>query len=602
MKVLISNSVYFIIKSFMEELTVDQWKALTSAAPTNVTNILVAEMTLNIIDTVTESMMSNRGSSGLKHVEDVVPGLEFLLQQSFCDALHMKRADESLKSLTKMIQQENQETLKSLNARPEHSSINWHLTSPSRLNRMVCCVNDLFGNVGAKLMALFQTSEDGDEHGQEDVMEDEVAPEDQTGGKSITPDSIQEKIRKELRDISTHLIEDVSRDEFKGLEFVSSEEIESMGKEVSLLVSVEEEGKGSFQGLKNQLRLVSAKCFLRVWLCRLLAQLKKKHREDITVESCWSIVDQLTPQLLNDLSRQDEDDTPLKVKSRYITGAKVLVLFQRLAPLLHHRSSQTITPDSSLEGLDDGDKLIPQEKSEIYNDLRRKSWICTVLMKWFLKTVVKELGARLKHSILEEKPGATIMDLSVSDCEPPEAAELSEPPSATVISVHTDSGGRSGILETRRSEEQQHQPMSAEDAALEPAEEQQSPGMEGDIKMSYVKTFIETVVFHMCVDARVFGNKCKVNDGIFEKVWAEVKNDDIYITAKTFKNLDREIHQRLCGRFKPLEMLCLMTLQDQVVTELCISLVKKRLMRPPQEPSLRRLFSSVVKVLSKPFR
>lgn len=585
MKVLISSSVYFIIKSFMEKLTVGQWRALTSAAPTNVTNILVAEMTLNIIDTVSGSLLSSRGPSGPEHVEDAAPGLEFLLQRSFCDALHMKRADESLKSLTKMIGQEHRETLKSLTARPDRSSLTWHLTSPSRLSRMVCCVNALFRKVGAKLMALFQASEDGDEDGPEDVSrqeeEGEVAPEDQTGGKSMIPDSIQEEIGKELRDISTQLMEDVSRDGFEGLGFVSSEEIEEkLGREVSLLA--EEEGKRSLKGLKKQLKLVSAKCFLRVCLCRLLAQMKKKHREDLTVESCESLVDQLAPQLLNELSRRDEDlNTPLKVTAEAITGAKVLVLFQRLAPLLHHRSSQTITPD--------GDKLIPQERSEIYDDLRRKSWICTVLMKWFLKTVVKGLGARLKHCILEDDPGATTMELSVSDSEPPEAAQLS-----------TTSGGRAVILETWRREE--HQPVSAEDATPEPAEEQQGPGREGGIKMSYVKTFIEKVVFHVCGDAHVFGSKCRVSDSIFEKVWAEVKDDNIYITAKTFKNLDQEIHQHLCGRFKPLEMLCLMTLQDPVVTELCISLVKKRLMRPPQEASVRRFFSSVVKVLLKPFR
>lgn len=585
MKVLVSNSVYFLIKSFMEKLTADQWKALTSAAPTNVTNILVAEMTLNIIATVTESMMSDP-PSGLKCVGEAAPGLEFLLQQSFCDTLHMKQADKSLKSLTMMIHQENQETLKSLNGGLERSSITWHLTSPSRLNRMVCCVNDLFRRAGAKLMPLFQASEDGDERGREDVMEAEVAPQDPTGGKSMM--SIQEEIRKELTDISTHLMEDVSREEFKGSDLVSSEEIESMGEEVSLLVSAGEEGKGSCKGLINQLKSVSAKCFLRVWLCRLLAQLKKEHRGDIAVESCESIAEQLTPQLLNDLSGQGEDKTPLKLKSKYITAANVLLVFQRLAPLLHHRSSRTITSHPSLNFPEGGDKLIPREKSEIHDDLHRKSWICTVLMKWFLKTVVKGLGARLKHSILEGKP---VMELSVSDCE---AAEPSEPPSAPGISLHSHSGGRSGILETGRSEEQQHRPMSAEGRP--------SPGMEEDIKMSYVQTFIEKVVFHMCVDAHVFSNKCKVNDGVFEKVWAEVKSDDLYITAKTFKNLDREIHQHLCGRFKPLELLSRMTLQDPLVTELCISLVKKRLARPPPEASVRRFFSSVVKVMWKPFR
>lgn len=134
--------------------------------------------------------------------------------------------------------------------------------------------------------------------------------------------------------------------------------------------------------------------------------------------------------------------------------------------------------------------------------------------------------------------------------EPTEAAELSEPPSATLISVHTDSVGRSVMLDTRRREEQEHQPMSVEDATPEPAEEQRSPDMELDIKMSYVKTL-----------THVFGNKCKVNACIFQ-------------------------------RFKTLELLCLMTLQDPVVTELCFSLIKKRLMRPPQEPSLQRFFSS----------
>lgn len=595
MKVLIRNSVYFLIKSFMEKLTVAQWDALTSAAPTSVTNILVAEMTLDIIDTVSESMMSDRGPSGFTRLEDVLPGLELLLQRSFCDALHMKQADQSLKSLTKMIRQENQETLKSLHLRPDGSNISWHLTPPSRLNRMVCCVNNLFRNVGAKLMVLFPASEDGEEDGEEDVIkQEEEDGVDQTGGNSMTPDSIQENIRKELRDISTQLKEDASTDEFKELEFVSSE-IESIGKEVSLLVSAGEKGKRSFKGLKNRLKLVSAKCFLRVWLGRLLAQLKKKHREDVTVESCESIVEQLTPHLLNDLRRQEEDNTPLKVKSKHITGAKVLVLFQSLAPLLHHRSSQTITPDSALKGPDDGDSLIPQDQSEIYNDLRRKSWICTVLMKWFLKTVVKGLGARLKRSILGEEPGAAIMEVSASDSEPAEAAEPSEPPS--VISA-----GGSVMLDTCRREEQQHQPMTVEDATPEPAEEQQSPDVEGGIKMSYVKTFIEKVVFHACLDAHVFGNKCKVNDCVFATVWAAVRSEHIYVTAKTFKNLDQEIHQRLCGRFTPLELLCLMTLQDPVVMELCISLVKKRLMTPPREPSRRRWFSSVVKVLLKPFR
>lgn len=587
----IGNSIYLIIQAFIEKLTEDQWKALTSDSPSNITNILVAEMTLNIIDAVTEAMMTNFGSVRLESVEDVVPGLEELLQQSFCEALHIKQADETLKSLTKMIRQENQENLNALRATPEPFVVNQHITSPSRLNQMVRCINDLLSKVGAKVTAVFQPSKDREKGGEEEEkkqdQEDQVASEEENVDKSVTADSVQERIRKELSDISTYLMEDVSGDEFKGLEFVSSEEMESMGKEVALLVSKEVAGKRSFKGLRNQLKLVFAKCFLRVWLCRLLAQLKKKHREDLRVESCEAIVEELTPQLLGDLHGQDENNTSLKVKSKHITGAEVLVLTQRLTPLLSHPSSTSTPPDSDLKAPVGDKQLLPCAKAEIYKDVCRQSWICTVLMKWFLKTVVKGLGAGLNHSILQKQPGAAPAEPPLTHpeaAEPKQAAEASEPPDASVVSEEAE-------------------PAEGAAAADRQDKERPSADSDADIKTSYVKTFIEKVVFHVCVDAHVlFGNKYKVSERVFEKVWAEVKNSSMYVTPRSFKNLDRKIHQSLCGRFQPLELLCLMTLQDPEVTDLCVSLVKQRLMTPPQQPSLQRFFSSMAKVLCRSFQ
>lgn len=616
----IGSSVYLIIQGFIEKLTEDQWKSLTSDSPSNVTNILVAEMTLNIIDAVTESMMSDLSSVRL---EDAVPGLEELLQQSFCEALHIKEADESLKSLTKMIRQENQENLNALRAPPEPSDVNQHITSPSRLNRMVCCINDLLSKVGAKVTAVFQPSKDREKGGEEEqektqeqeeeeeqvVPEEEektqkqeeehVVAEEETVDRWITPDSVQEKIKKELRDISTQLTEEVSGEDLKQLEFVSSEEMEKVGKEVALLVSKEAEGKRSFKGLRNQLKLVFAECFLRVWLCRLLAQLKKKHREDIRVESCQAMVEQLTPQLLSDLHGQDESSSSLKVKSKHITGAKVLVLTQRLTPLLSPPSSASTPSDPDVEGPAGDKQLLPHAKTEIYKDVRRQSWICTVLMKWFLKTVVKGVGAGLKLSILQTQPAAAPAEPPLADpeeAEPTAAAEPSEPTDAPVEAEEVEPAA----TPVRREEP----PAEGAAAAAERWDEgRQGVDSEADIKASYVKTFIEKVVFHVCVDAHVlFGNKYKVSEAVFEKVWAEVKNHSMYVTPRSFKNLDKKIHQRLCGRFQPLELLCLMTLQDPEVTDLCTSLVKQRLMTPPQQPLVKRFFSSMAKVLCRSFR
>lgn len=592
MSEVIGNSVDLIIQAFIQKLTEDQWKSLTAASPTNVTNILVAEMALNIIDAVTESMMTHLSSlRRLESVEDAVPDLEELLQQSFCQALQLKPADESLKSLTKMIRQENQETLNALNATSEPTAVNQHITSPSRLNRMVCCINDLLRKVGDKVTAVLQPSDDGGK-----PAEDQEDKED----KWIGPDSVQETIRRELRDISTLLMEDVGADEFKELELVSSEEIERVEKEVALLASKEAEGKRSFKGLRNQLKVMFAKGFLQAWLCRLLAQLRKKHQEDFSRERCEAIVEQLTPQLLNDLHGQDEKTSSLKVKSKHITGAKVLALTQRLTPLFCHRS--TSVPPGPDRTAPAGDKpLVPYEKGEVYKDVRRQSWICTVLMKWFLKTVVKGLGARLKHSILKHKRGASLAEPSLTDSEAEEvtqASEASEPPYAMAVSGEVEPVSTPVVLESQSPEEQPAGGAGSE----RQDEERQGTDSEADIKMSYVRTFIEKVVFHVCVDAHVlFGNKYKVSNGLFEKVWADVKNESMYVTPRTFKNLDKKIHQCLCARFQPLELLCLMTLQDPLVTRLCVSLVKQRLMMPPQEPSLCRFFSCVAKVLHKAF-
>lgn len=77
-----------LLQSFFAKITVDQWKSLVSGSPDNATKILVAELILNLVSTVTESVLTVLRSLNVPEPEEAaLSHLGESFPHSFSEAL-----------------------------------------------------------------------------------------------------------------------------------------------------------------------------------------------------------------------------------------------------------------------------------------------------------------------------------------------------------------------------------------------------------------------------------------------------------------------------------------------------------------------------------
>lgn len=571
-----------LLQSFFAKITVDQWKSLVSGSPDNATKILVAELILNLVSTVTQSVLTVLRSLNVPEPEEAaLSHLGESFPQSFSEALGVPEQVDSgcWRGLTRMIQEEAQENLSLVLSSPAQT--NQRIISPSKLDIMVCHTIKLFKKYESKMNTLFSLRRS--KHREEDVTKQEevedlelVDPDEceSSGGpeKISSVESIQNNIQKVLSDIITPLLDDVSDSEYKKLQSETSLEIQSVAEEVATLLC-EKKKKQPFKAVRKKMKSLFGRCFLKVWLCRVLAQVKKKHPQDIRAESCESvdsIIEGLSSQLL--LGEPEESGREnIWMAFKHLPSDKVLVFTQELSNLIFGHTFSGPVPDSVLESQSEKKWPVPQSHAEIYMDIRREAWICVVIMNWFLETEAQRLSEQVNLPDPDTKPDYRVEEL-IADASP------------------------------RRRTVGVSQQGSGENAATEREEEHEDVALQ--INKTYVKCLVGKVVFHMCVEAKVMlENRYRLINEVFKKVWAEVQGEPLYITTETFKNLDKKIHQSLCRPFKCGEPLCLITAVDPVMVDLIISLIRKQLMMPPKElNSVHRFFSSLGNALCKSFR
>ncbi|KAL7395072.1 hypothetical protein ABVT39_009634 [Epinephelus coioides] len=106
-------------------------------------------------------------------------------------------------------------------------------------------------------------------------------------------------------------------------------------------------------------------------------------------------------------------------------------------------------------------------------------------------------------------------------------------------------------------------------------------------------------------------NKAKVNihlkdphiiiNCLFEKIWAEVQGGDYDITPETFKSLDKTIFKDLCRFWGCAELVLVSLCQEQPEMDYAVCTFARHL-KTPQRNNICRFFSSLGRVISKPFR
>ncbi|TWW55438.1 hypothetical protein D4764_09G0004870 [Takifugu flavidus] len=507
------------------------------------------------------------------------------LSQTIGESLGLKdRDDDSLGSLADMIQKETEEIV-TLSITEEYTE-NTYIIQPERLNAIVNVTIELFRKFGDKIKAGGLRFKDWYQKRHEDgellasgVVEGEPldSQEDICLPQYVSPESVQEVIKKDWSDISSTLLEDITVGEYKKLQSESSVEIQSVLDEITTVLS--EKRKKPFQALKKKVKSFFSTGFLRVWLCRLLANVRKKHPQDTTEESyemVESIIDSLTPEFVNATDEEVENENGVVAIFQHTSRHNILGLTRGLTDLIYQNVVQDIPePERATSTF---------RRYNLYSDIWKQSKLCISMMKWFMKARTKILCDRLNLHRLEPETCPIISDL-------PEQGILPMP-STTSIVGHTEKP----FTGSTEPEEIGCKGVSKVGTAGE-ATSKKGTGVnlvvETQLKKTYISSFIDMVVFHICNEAGVIvEGKHKFSSKIFEGVWVKVQEEKMYITQSSFKNLKGKIHKCICQQVGSLDLLYLMATLDPIIIELITSLIRERLMTPPKKETF---LSAVVK-------
>lgn len=574
------NIVKPLVRSFIEKMTVDQWRSLVSTSPDHASTILLAELILGVIHDVSEFLlMSIRCRSG-PSCENTISTLHTDLSQTFTESLGLEDpADKSLNSLADMIQKETEEIV-TLSITEEYVE-NTYIIQPERLNTIINITIELFRKFGYKIKAGqlrskngYQNDEDSELLPAAGVTEGEPlgGQDDVCSPQHVSPESVQEVIRKDWSDISSTLLDDISVGEYKKLQSESAVEIQSVLDEIASVVS--EKRKKPFQALKKKVKTFFSKSFLRVWLCRLLAKLKRKHPQDTKEESyevVESIIDGLTPEFVNVTVEEVKNENCVIAMFQHTSRHNILHLTKGLTDLIYQKVVVQDIPGSK--------RATSSSRSyNLYSDIWKQSKLCISMMKWFTKAQTKVLCDRLNLHMLEPETCAVTSELPEADSLPT--------PSTTSAVTHTEKPFTGSTEPEDMASKDVSKDGTAGGATSKEREGISLPAAETQLKKTYVHCFIDMVVFQICNDAGVIiEDKHMVSNRIFDRVWAMVQGEKMYITQSSFKNMKGKIHKSICKHFQSLDLLYLMASLDPIIMKLITSLIKERLMTPPKTKS-----------------
>lgn len=582
-----------LVRTFIERMTVDQWRSLISPSPDHASIILLAELILGVIHNVSEFLLKSIRCRSASVSEGTMSTLHTDLSHTFSESLGLDdQADNvNLADLADMIQKETEEIVTS--SITEEYIDNTYIIQADRLNAIINSTVKLFRKFGHKIKASEQRCK---YWYQKEVEDQEVlplssesegepadSPEDISLPQYVSTELVQEVIRKDWSDISSTLLDDITVGEYKKLQSQSSTEIQSVAEEIAMILS--EKRKNAFHALRKKLKSFFALSFLRVWLCRLLANVKRKHPQVSREESCElveSIIDSLTPELLNVTG--DAKSENVVAVFQHISSHNVLHLTKGLSDLIYHNVFIGDAPCSARAAS-------PSKSYYLYDDIWNQAKLCISIMNWFMKAQTNILCDRLKLHMLEPITYPIISEL-------PETDVLPKTPETSTVMKYTEKP----VEYTEPADTTTKDALKVQAAGRVTSKKRRglSAAVQTHLKKTYISSFLDMVVFHICSEAGgIIEDKPEFTKRIFEGVWAKVEGEKMYITQKSFKNLTRKIHKRICKQFKSLDSVYLMASQDPVIVELIVSLIRERLMTPPKTNSLLLRLSAAAKLLCR---
>lgn len=279
---------------------------------------------------------------------------------------------------------------------------------------------------------------------------------------------------------------------------------------------------------------------------RILFHLKKKYSQDTSAisESAEEILMGLTSHFVDHIKDTESEDSFL-LMFKNVHADKVLDFSQELNDLMYCHALPELLPRS-------GDSS-EQSQSKVHADVRSKTWLFMVLMNWFLTTQINSMTDRLLLPLM----------------------------------------GKSLF----RKNEYSKTGISSLDKVFQ--EEQRSKK-----NKKYVQFVTQKMVFTLCSDANMVPEtRDEIIENLTQTIWNIVQDEQFYIHAEVFKNIEKKIGKSLYKNMSsPENVLFLISHEDPDIVDRLKLVIDKNLLWTPKGKNRLGIFSALSGAIGEIFK
>lgn len=355
------NMIETHIQSFLERTTEEQWETFINRRPDDGTTILVAELILQIIATLSSSVATTIKSSSKTSEESFLSKLHQTLSKAI--GIHEEADSKEVITLTNIIQEEVKENL---NCRKKSSTIQRFIPFAT-ISTMIVHFMEILKTFSHKIKAFL-----GPRPRRVDVEQVSGAGDGALLKNLNSPiaEGMRTEMDFEFRQIFSPLMVDLPKDQCEELQREVADRIEIAAVKISYSPQMRKKPL-DIKRAEIRIKAFFNKCLAKICLLRIFAKLKEEHPQtaSTSINTAQKIIDELT--------------NPICI---------LPVFFQTLSHLIYNRIVIE-APFTFVQS--DADR-------KVMADIKRKSWVLTSLLNWYLNSQVKWVANRVTAPFVEQ--------------------------------------------------------------------------------------------------------------------------------------------------------------------------------------------------------
>lgn len=384
-------------ESFLGKVTAEQLELVTSGVLDISTKILLTALPLELLSSLTNLFFIAVKHKDLSEHCDF-SGLKHMLVQSFSEALGIDKTVDhgSISRFSEMMQKEVTENVKSIRSTGENNII-----PPVRLNMINSCVLEMLTTFANKLVfAVTCQKEHVTAKNEEDFpCRSDIQGSDSRPDKGWSDESVRSKTPRladspaevTATEIICHLIEETPDVTFQRAMVQTSRELLCADEQVTRFIFNSQKNKNSFKKVSRKFKEYFTVCFTRVWISRLLDKLSWNNPNDIAEHSdVPQLVVDFVLSYLSEDTKEGGDRAHSLSAGEDLSGKRLVMFMSELRQLLYSLVKQQMSFYSLSEG-------------EMYDSIKGKVWIFTVLMNWWVHDQMSKVTERMNSAQADEE-------------------------------------------------------------------------------------------------------------------------------------------------------------------------------------------------------